>query len=87
MKPVVVEVAYNEKHGITPQTIVKKIHDIQQGSHKPRKKIKKDKIPPEEIKRLINELNNKMDIASQNLEFEKASELRDQIEDLKEGLK
>ncbi len=82
-----IQVNHNEKHGITPQSIVKKVHDIQQGSHKPRKKIKRDKIPPEELKRLIHDLHNKMDIASQNLEFEKASELRDQIEELELDLK
>lgn len=82
-----IQINYNEEHGITPQTIVKKIHDIQQGPHKPRKKIKRDKIPPEELERLIYDLTNKMEIAAQNLEFEKASELRDQIEELTLDLK
>jgi len=78
-----IQLAYNEKHGITPQTIVKKVHDIQQDSHKPTKKYKKDQVPKEEIPRLIHELTNQMEMASQNLEFEKATELRDQIEELK----
>ena len=81
------QLAFNEKHGITPKTIIKKVHDIQQATHKPRKKYSKEKIPPEELPRLIEELTNKMEIASQNLEFEKAAELRDQIEDLEEELK
>lgn len=82
-----IQLAYNEKHGITPQTIVKKIHDIQQTSHKPKKKYSKSDVPPEEIPRLLEELNHKMDLASQNLEFEKAAELRDQIEALEEEIK
>ena len=78
-----IQMAHNKKHGITPQTIKKAVHDIAQTSHKPRKKYKRDQIPKEEQERLIHELSKQMEIASQNLEFEKASELRDQIEDLK----
>lgn len=82
-----IQTEYNQKHGITPQTIQKKVHDIQQGSHKPRKKkYDKNKIPKEEVERLIKELSNKMELASQNLEFEAAAELRDQIEELQQGL-
>ena len=77
-----IQMAYNKKHGIVPQTIKKKIHDIQQGKSKPKKKYNKADVPKEEIPRLIAELTNKMDIASQNLEFEKASEFRDQIDEL-----
>lgn len=79
-----IQIAHNEKHGITPKSIQKKIHDIQDGTHAPKKKYKKSDIPMEELPRLIAELNNKMDIAAQNLEFEKAAELRDQIEALEE---
>jgi len=82
-----IQLNYNEKNGITPQTIVKKIHDIQQTSHAPKKKYSKSEVPKEEIPRLIHDLTNKMTIASENLEFEKAAELRDQIEELQEGLK
>jgi excinuclease ABC subunit B len=77
-----IQVAYNKKHGITPQTIVKAITDIAQASHKPKKMYKKEQIPPEELGRLISELTRQMDLASQNLDFEKAAELRDQIESL-----
>ena len=44
------------------------------------------KVPKDEAKRLIEVLEAKMDIASQNLEFEKAAELRDEIEELREEL-
>jgi excinuclease ABC subunit B len=77
-----IQVAYNKKHGITPQTIVKAINDIAQHSHKPKKRYQKDTIPPEERERLIHELTLRMEMASENLEFEKAAELRDQIEGL-----
>ena len=78
-----IQVAYNKEHGITPQTIVKAVHDIAQMSHRPRKRYEKSKVPREELDRLIHELNVKMELASENLQFEKAAELRDQIEDLK----
>jgi excinuclease ABC subunit B len=77
-----IQVAYNTKHGITPTTIVKKIHDIQQANHKPTKKYDRDQVPPEELPRLIRELKIQMELASENLEFEKAAELRDEIEEL-----
>ena len=75
---------YNKKHGITTQTIVKAITDIAQTTHKPKRRYKKEDIPPEERERLIHELIQQMEMASNNLEFEKATELRDQIEGLKE---
>jgi excinuclease ABC subunit B len=42
------------------------------------------KVPKDEMKRLITELEAQMDLASQNLEFEKAAELRDEVESLRE---
>ncbi len=80
-----IQVAYNKKHGITPQTIVKAVHDIAQTTHKPKKKYQKSEVPPEELQRLIHELSLQMEMASENLEFEKAAELRDQIDELKKG--
>lgn len=82
-----IQMEYNEKHGITPKTIQKKVRDIQQTSHKPKKKYEKKNIPKEELPRLLAELQRQMDLASQNLEFEKAANLRDEIEKLEKGLK
>jgi excinuclease ABC subunit B len=76
-----IQIAYNTKHGITPQTIIKSIRDIGPQKRNPEhnlKKVKKNAIPE-----LIRELESKMDIAVQNLQFEKAAELRDEIEMLK----
>jgi excinuclease ABC subunit B len=86
-----IQVAYNEKHGITPKTILKAVKDLAQSSKDKAKKNAKhyeDKeIPVEERKRLLKELNTQMELASQNLEFEKAAELRDEIEILSEQWK
>ena len=80
-----IQVAYNKKHGITPQTIVKAIKDIAETTHRPKKRYEKEQIPPEELERLIHELTDQMELASQNLDFERAVELRDQIDGLRGG--
>ncbi|MBU4124586.1 MAG: UvrB/UvrC motif-containing protein, partial [Nanoarchaeota archaeon] len=82
---------YNKKHKITPETIKKAVRDITmlagaRGGAGSRKKINAKKIPHDELKRLVHSLENQMELASQNLEFEKAAELRDQIEVLKEQI-
>jgi len=76
---------YNEKHNITPTTIKKAIAEANAWQEKPSQVIKYDvgDIPKEELKHLIKELEDQMEIAVQNLEFEKAAELRDQVELLK----
>jgi len=82
-----IQEAHNKAHGITPQTIKKAIKDIAQttrkaDSDKIRKYENKD-IPADEQKRLVHELEMQMDLASRNMEFEKAAELRDEVEILK----
>jgi len=78
---------YNKKHHITPKGINKAIKDTYLKGVEQKKEIQKidlNKIPPDEKKRLIKELTIQMEIAAQNLEFEKAAQLRDQIAELKE---
>ena len=79
---------YNKKHNITPQSIVKAVHDIAEESRKAelkRPRRKHSKIPADEKKRLLEELEEQMDLASQNLEFERAADIRDEIELLRRG--
>ena len=82
------QMAYNKKHGITPQTIKKAVAELTMGKKKSGKKsvqrFDTKKVPKEEIGRLIRHLEEQMDLASQNMEFEKAAELRDEIESLRE---
>jgi len=82
------QVAYNEAHGITPETIRKAVRDISHfgGAKKDKSGRKMDlkKIPKDEMKKMIDMLNNKMELASQNMEFEKAAELRDEIDAMRE---
>ncbi len=85
------QITYNTEHGITPETIVKAVKDISQfGGKKKGKKGDRDldlkKMPRDEMERMIKVMEAKMDLASQNLEFEKAAEIRDEIENMKEEL-
>lgn len=80
-----IQMIYNTKHGITPETIKKAVKDISVMKEKPKEsRVDGSKVPREERKRLIEVLEAKMDLASQNMEFEKAAELRDEIEMLRE---
>jgi excinuclease ABC subunit B len=82
------QVAYNQKHGITPQGIKKKIEEglrqLIPKEDKPQLDVKK--IPRDELPNLIKDLSLQMEMAAQNLQFEKAAELRDQIGELKKKL-
>jgi excinuclease ABC subunit B len=83
-----IQEAYNEKHGITPKSIEKAVHEIAEAHSKMElKRPRRDhtKIPKDEMKRLLEELTLQMELASANLEFEKAADLRDEIELLKKG--
>ncbi len=83
-----IQQAYNEKHGITPKSIEKAVRDIaEEGQRLELRRPKRDhaKIPGDERKRLMEELEQQMEIAAQNLEFEKAADLRDEIELLRRG--
>ena len=78
-----IQQAHNDKHGITPKSIEKAVHDISEEHRKlelRRPKHDHTKIPKDEKKRLMEELEKQMDIAAQNLEFEKAADLRDEVE-------
>ena len=81
---------YNEEHHITPKSVAK---EIGQGlraiipEKEKNKKLDLRKIPQEEYPQIIKELSSQMQLAAANLEFERAAELRDQIEDIKAALK
>lgn len=82
-----IQEAYNKKHGITPTTIKKAIIDISKdltgGQTRNFDKLTKH----EQIERMIKELENEMDIAIKNLDFERAAVLRDEIVELEEKMK
>ena len=88
------QIEYNKEHNITPKTIVKKVQDIIEREEKVetsyeihfdfRRFNEKLKIDPKrESKNYIKELEKEMKKASDNLEFEKAIEIRERINQLK----
>ncbi|MBU8680026.1 excinuclease ABC subunit UvrB [Staphylococcus saprophyticus] len=84
-----IQEAYNEKHNITPTTINKKIHDVisatvendetneQQQTEVPKKMTKKER------EKTIANIEKEMKQAAKDLDFEKATELRDMLFELK----
>lgn len=81
-----IQIKYNEKHGIVPKTTKRALKD---------KKVAEDldiegtdisKIPKDELRLLISDLENDMKEAAAKLDFERAASLRDHIATLK-GLK
>jgi excinuclease ABC subunit B len=90
-----IQVAYNERHGITPETITKGISDIAEflqseakvpKSRRRRQREELAKLQPAEIERKIVELEEEMLAAAEDLRFEYAARLRDEIRDLKREL-
>ncbi|MFH0886940.1 MAG: excinuclease ABC subunit UvrB, partial [bacterium] len=77
-----IQMDYNQKHNITPRTIVKEIHDIKQGLEmgdvEDVRRIK-EFIPQDELPTLIAGMEEDMRQAAIELEFEKAAKIRDQI--------
>ncbi|HIR46853.1 MAG TPA: excinuclease ABC subunit UvrB [Candidatus Caccousia avicola] len=84
-----IQMKYNEEHGITPKTIVKKVSDVLEiSTHKdddaPAKGGKKRRLSAAERKQMIEQLTREMKAAAKILEFEHAAYLRDKIKKLQE---
>jgi excinuclease ABC subunit B len=92
----VIQQAYNEKHGITPQSITKKSSnsilsflDISRRLNKEQLEQifeQSDDLPLEKIPELIKQLETQMGEAAKNLEFEEAAKLRDRVKRLRDKL-
>ncbi|WP_071518286.1 excinuclease ABC subunit UvrB [Geitlerinema sp. PCC 9228] len=91
-----IQLEYNRQHNITPQPIEKKSDNsilaflevsrrLQQGSEEV-SPAETDEVPLEEIPNLIDQLQEQMNTAAQDLAFEKAAELRDRIQTLRDKL-
>jgi excinuclease ABC subunit B len=86
---------YNQKHGITPQTVVKPVRDIIEATKSLEEKTPsrsrvqieagngRKKMDRRELRSLIKRLEKEMREAAKRLEFERAAELRDAILELK----
>jgi len=80
---------YNEEHGITPQTIHKKIHDVISATVETKEENEKDqkvvpkKLTKKEREKTIANIEKEMKKAAKDLDFERATELRDMLFELK----
>ncbi|HFE2492973.1 TPA: excinuclease ABC subunit UvrB [Staphylococcus aureus] len=84
-----IQMKHNEKHGITPKTINKKIHDLisatvenDENNDKAQTVIPK-KMTKKERQKTIDNIEKEMKQAAKDLDFEKATELRDMLFELK----
>ena len=77
---------YNKEHGITPKTIIKEIRELISNNQKKEEK-KPEKLSKQELHSLIQNVETEMTEAAKNLDFERATELRDILFELKGELK
>ncbi len=77
-----IQEAYNKEHNITPKTISKAIRETIKATYEADTPASKDIKPGETIEEVINRLTDEMLKYAQNLEFEKAAEVRDKIKEL-----
>ncbi|KXH79287.1 excinuclease ABC subunit UvrB [Sporosarcina sp. HYO08] len=85
-----IQIAYNEKHGIIPKTITKKVRDVIRATHATDETVsyvdqvtQGKKLSKEEKATLLVSLEKEMKDAAKALDFERAAELRDTILELK----
>jgi excinuclease ABC subunit B len=89
-----IQVRYNEEHGITPESIVKGVSDIAEflalesptvpGRRRRGRKV--EGMQPDEIEKLVVSLEEEMYAAAEELRFEYAAKLRDEIKELRREL-
>jgi excinuclease ABC subunit B len=84
------QAAYNTEHGITPATIKRAILDINPASgttdYYPVQKLTREDTPSASLEERIEALRLEMFAAAENLEFEKAARIRDELKLLEEGV-
>ncbi len=82
-----IQIAFNEKHDITPRSIEKAVKEGIESYRKAREviaEVVEETDSEYDITSLIGELQHDMEVAARNLQFERAALLRDQIKELKE---
>ncbi len=89
------QLAYNEEHGITPESIVKGVSDIAEflslesptvPGRRRKGRTEVEGMSPEELEKLVIQLEEEMFAAAEELRFEYAAKLRDEIKDLRRDL-
>ena len=82
-----IQIAYNKKHGITPKTIIKPIHEVVRSKETQEMTAKymnkKNKVSKKDKEKLLVSLEKEMKEAAKVLDFERAAELRDILIELR----
>ncbi|MDO4870710.1 MAG: excinuclease ABC subunit UvrB [Candidatus Saccharibacteria bacterium] len=83
-----IQINFNKQHGIIPTSIKKAVSEglaifVPDDKKSRQNKLDLKRIPTDEYDNLIRDFTNQMELASANLEFEKAAELRDLIIEIK----
>jgi excinuclease ABC subunit B len=90
-----IQLAYNREHGITPETVQKGISEISEflsmeskTSPRTRRRVRADQevASPEDLEKLIVELEEEMLAAADDLRFEEAARIRDELKELRRDL-
>jgi excinuclease ABC subunit B len=89
-----IQIAYNEEHGITPETVKKGISDMaeflamesQAPAKRRRRREQTAAKTPEELEKLVVELEEEMLAAAEDLRFEEAARIRDELKELRADL-
>ncbi|MFC3908278.1 excinuclease ABC subunit UvrB [Legionella dresdenensis] len=88
------QISFNEQHGITPKGIKKAVDDIMEGAYSSKRKSQVAErqpayqlLDPEQLAKQIKMLEKQMHSHAQNMEFELAAKVRDELLRLKEQLK
>jgi len=87
------QIEFNEQHGITPKGITKSISDIMEGAYSIKRKGQVAEkraayqlLPPDQLAKQIKLLEKQMHTHAQNMEFEMAAKVRDELLALKDQL-
>jgi excinuclease ABC subunit B len=88
-----IQLAYNEEHGITPETVRKGISEMAEflamedrAPRRRRRKRSEDFADPAELERTIVALEEEMLAAADDLRFEEAGRIRDELKELRRDL-
>jgi excinuclease ABC subunit B len=87
-----IQLAYNEEHGITPETVRKGISEMaeflamEDRAPRKRRRGRTEATTPEELERSIVALEEEMLAAADDLRFEEAARLRDELKELRRDL-
>jgi excinuclease ABC subunit B len=88
-----IQIAYNDEHGITPETVQKGISEMTEflamedrAPRKRRRRREEEFAGPEELERTIVELEEEMIVAAEDLRFEEAARIRDELKELRRDL-